>query len=167
MPYNSNSPYTDLHGRPGAADVRRPAGGGRASIRAGKLKLLGITGKARHPSFPDVPTFAEQGLPDYAPIAWQGVLAPAGTPPAILDKLSAAMAKVCQSPDLARRSGATTAASCAATRRPSSRPSSRPTARCGARWCVPPASSSIEARRPGRAGGGLRLQVRQQQLRRG
>ena len=102
VPYNSNSPYTDLM----AGQVQLmydglPAAAG--PIRAGKLKLLGLTGKTRHPSFPDVPTFAEQGLPDFAPIAWQGVLAPAGTPQAILAQLSAAMAKVCQSPDLAKK----------------------------------------------------------------
>jgi tripartite-type tricarboxylate transporter receptor subunit TctC len=102
VPYNSNSPYTDLiagqvqlmfDGLPAAA----------SNIRAGTLRLLAITGKERHPSFPDTPTFAESGLPDYAPIAWQGILAPAGTPKPILEKLSAAMQKACQSPDLARK----------------------------------------------------------------
>lgn len=102
VPYNSNSPYTDLiagqvqlmfDGLPAAA----------SNIRAGKLKLLAITGKERHPSFPDVPTFAESGLPDYAPIAWQGLLAPAGTPKPILEKLSAAMKQACQSPELAKK----------------------------------------------------------------
>jgi tripartite-type tricarboxylate transporter receptor subunit TctC len=102
VPYNSNSPYTDLiagqvqlmfDGLPAAA----------SNIRAGKLRLLAITGKERHPSFPDTPTFAESGLPDYAPIAWQGILAPAGTPKPILEKLSAAMQQACQSPDLARK----------------------------------------------------------------
>lgn len=102
VPYNSNSPYTDLlanqiqlmfDGLPAAA----------GNVQVGKLRLLGITGKERHPSFPNVPTFAEQGLPEYAPIAWQGVLAPAGTPPAVLEKLSVAMHKVCQSTDLAKK----------------------------------------------------------------
>ena len=102
VPYNSNSPYTDLlagqiqlmfDGLPAAA----------SHVQAGKLKLLAITGKERHPSFPNVPTFAEQGLADYAPIAWQGLLAPAGTPLPILEKISAAMHKACQSPDLARK----------------------------------------------------------------
>ncbi|MDI3384419.1 Bug family tripartite tricarboxylate transporter substrate binding protein [Xenophilus aerolatus] len=102
VPYNSNSPYADLlagqiqlmfDGLPAAA----------TNVQAGKLKLLGITGRERHPSFPNVPTFAEQGLPDYTPIAWQGLLAPAGTAPAILEKLSGAMAKVCQSPELAKK----------------------------------------------------------------
>jgi tripartite-type tricarboxylate transporter receptor subunit TctC len=102
VPYNNQSPYADLmagqiqlmyDGLPAAA----------TSVQAGKLKLLGITGKERHPSFPNVPTFAEQGLPDYTPIAWQGLLAPAGTPKAILEKLSAAMGKVCQSEELAKK----------------------------------------------------------------
>jgi tripartite-type tricarboxylate transporter receptor subunit TctC len=102
IPYNSNSPYADLlagqiqlmfDGLPAAA----------SNVRAGKLKLLGITGKERHPSFPNVATFAEQGLPDYAPIAWQGLLAPAGTAPAILEKLSGAMRKMCDSPELSKK----------------------------------------------------------------
>ena len=102
VPYNSSSPYTDLlanqiqlmfDGLPAAA----------GNVQMGKLKLLGITGKERHPSFPNVPTFAEQGLAEYAPVAWQGLLAPAGTPPAVLEKLSAAMNKVCQSTDLAKK----------------------------------------------------------------
>lgn len=102
IPYNSNSPYGDLlagqvqlmfDGLPAAA----------SSIRSGKLKLLAITGKARHPSFPNVATFAEQGLPSFAPTAWQGLLAPAGTPAPVLDKLSIAMRKVCQSEELAKK----------------------------------------------------------------
>ncbi|WP_454907945.1 Bug family tripartite tricarboxylate transporter substrate binding protein [Variovorax gossypii] len=102
VPYNSTSPYTDLiAGQVQAMFDGLPAAAG--SIRAGRLKLLAITGSKRHPSFPDVPTFAEVGLPDYAPIAWQGILAPAGTPKPILEKLSAAMLKACQSDELARK----------------------------------------------------------------
>lgn len=102
VPYNSTSPYTDLiAGQVQAMFDGLPAAAG--SIRAGRLKLLAITGSKRHPSFPDVPTFAEAGLPDYAPIAWQGILAPAGTPKPILEKLSAAMRKACQSEELAKK----------------------------------------------------------------
>ncbi|TWD76153.1 tripartite-type tricarboxylate transporter receptor subunit TctC [Variovorax beijingensis] len=102
VPYNSTSPYTDLiAGQVQAMFDGLPAAAG--SIRAGRLKLLAITGNKRHPSFPDVPTFAEAGLPDYAPIAWQGILAPAGTPKPILEKLSAAMRKACQSEELAKK----------------------------------------------------------------
>jgi tripartite-type tricarboxylate transporter receptor subunit TctC len=63
------------------------------NVRAGKLRVLALTGKTRHPNFPDVPTFAEAGLGDYSPTAWIGLLAPAGTPKAVLDKLGAAMQK--------------------------------------------------------------------------
>ncbi|MDQ0610876.1 tripartite-type tricarboxylate transporter receptor subunit TctC [Variovorax sp. W1I1] len=102
VPYNSTSPYTDLiAGQVQAMFDGLPAAAG--SIRAGRLKLLAITGNKRHASFPDVPTFAEAGLPDYAPIAWQGILAPAGTPKPILEKLSAAMRKACQSEELAKK----------------------------------------------------------------
>jgi tripartite-type tricarboxylate transporter receptor subunit TctC len=102
VPYNSNSPYTDLiAGQVQLMFDGLPAAAG--NIRAGKLKLLAITGASRHPSFPDVPTFAEAGLPGYAPIAWQGLLAPAGTPQPILDKLSAAMKKACESKALGEK----------------------------------------------------------------
>ncbi|HCY15052.1 MAG: ABC transporter substrate-binding protein [Curvibacter sp. GWA2_64_110] len=102
VPYNTTSPYGDLIG--GQVQVMfdaLPAAAG--NIRGGKLKLLALTGKTRHPSFPNVPTFAEAGLPDYTPVAWQGVLAPAGTPKAIVDKLSVAMFKATQNPQLAEK----------------------------------------------------------------
>ncbi len=102
IPYGSTSPYTDLMaGQVQVMFDALPAAAG--SIRAGKLRLLALTGKARHPAFPDVPTFAESGLPDYTPTAWQGILAPAGTPKAIVDKLSAAMQKATQDQALAEK----------------------------------------------------------------
>lgn len=102
VPYNSTSPYADLlAGQVQLMFDGLPAAAG--NIQAGKLKLLAITGKERHPSFPDVPTFAESGIPDYTPIAWQGILAPAGTPKAVLEKLSAAMQKACQAPELMKK----------------------------------------------------------------
>ena len=102
IPYNTSSPYGDLVG--GQVQLMfdgLPAAIG--NIRAGKLKLLAITGKARHPTFPDVPTFTEAGLRDYEPLAWQGVFAPVGTPKAIVDKLGAAMGQAGKSPDLAEK----------------------------------------------------------------
>ncbi|MBX6319830.1 tripartite tricarboxylate transporter substrate binding protein [Pigmentiphaga sp.] len=99
VPYNSNSPYADLlAGQIQLMFDGLPAAAG--NIRAGKLKLLAITGKQRHPTFPDVPTFAESGISDFEPIAWQGLLAPAGTPKEIVEKLSEAMRKAAQSPEL-------------------------------------------------------------------
>jgi tripartite-type tricarboxylate transporter receptor subunit TctC len=92
IPYNTTSPYADLvAGQVQLMFDALPAAVG--NVRAGKLKLLALTGKTRHPNFPDVPTFAEAGLPDYTPTAWIGLLAPAGTAPAIVEKLSAAMQK--------------------------------------------------------------------------
>ncbi|MGH6628010.1 MAG: Bug family tripartite tricarboxylate transporter substrate binding protein [Burkholderiaceae bacterium] len=102
VPYNTSSPYGDLvAGQVNVMFDGLPAAVG--NIRGGKLRLLAITGKTRHQAFPDVPTFAEAGLPDYAPLAWQGLLAPAGTPKPILDKLSAAMQKAVQNPQLAEK----------------------------------------------------------------
>jgi tripartite-type tricarboxylate transporter receptor subunit TctC len=92
IPYNTTSPYADLvAGQVQLMFDALPAAVG--NVRAGKLKVLALTGKTRHPNFPDVPTFAEAGLADYSPTAWVGLLAPAGTPSAIVEKLAAAMQK--------------------------------------------------------------------------
>jgi tripartite-type tricarboxylate transporter receptor subunit TctC len=92
VPYNTSNPYTDVVG--GQVNMifdALPAAIG--NVKGGKLKILALTGASRHPSFPDVPTFAEAGLPDYSPTAWIGLLAPAGTPRPIVEKLGAAMQK--------------------------------------------------------------------------
>jgi tripartite-type tricarboxylate transporter receptor subunit TctC len=92
VPYNTTSPYGDLiAGQVHLMFDALPAAIG--NVRAGKLKVLALTGKTRHLNFPDVPTFAEAGLTEYSPTAWIGLFAPAGTPKPILDKLSAAMFK--------------------------------------------------------------------------
>lgn len=59
-----------------------------ANIRAGKLRPLGITSLQRSPLFPDVPTMAEQGFPGFEINNWQGFIAPAGTPAAIVQRLN-------------------------------------------------------------------------------
>ncbi|HEY7382250.1 MAG TPA: tripartite tricarboxylate transporter substrate binding protein [Beijerinckiaceae bacterium] len=63
-------------------------------IRSGKLKALGVGGAKRNPVLPDVPTIAEAGVAGYEAVNWWGILAPAGTPAAIVDKLSKAVADV-------------------------------------------------------------------------
>jgi len=59
-----------------------------ANIRAGKLRPLAITSLTRSPQFPDLPTMAEQGFPGFEISNWQGFIAPAGTPPAIIQRLN-------------------------------------------------------------------------------
>ena len=58
-------------------------------IKAGKLRALAVTGDTRVPAFPDVPTLAEKTLPGFNAISWIGLLAPAGTPPDLVDKIAA------------------------------------------------------------------------------
>jgi tripartite-type tricarboxylate transporter receptor subunit TctC len=57
-------------------------------VQAGKLKALGVTGETRNPTIPDVPTMIEAGLPDFVSMSFTGLVAPAGTPPAIVKQLA-------------------------------------------------------------------------------
>ena len=63
-------------------------------IKSGKLRAIGVTGSARLPALPEVPTFDEAGLKGYSATGWQGVFAPAGTPKDVIDKLAATILKV-------------------------------------------------------------------------
>jgi tripartite-type tricarboxylate transporter receptor subunit TctC len=69
-------------------------------IREHKVKALAVTSARRHPQLPDVPTLAESGFPDFAITFWSGVVAPAGTSPAIVDKLNAAIVAGLRSPEI-------------------------------------------------------------------
>lgn len=71
-------------------------------LRAGSLRALAVTSPQRSPLLPNVPTVAEQGLPGYELNQWHGVLAPAGTPPAVIERLNSAIAAVMRQPDMAR-----------------------------------------------------------------
>ncbi|HSQ05949.1 MAG TPA: tripartite tricarboxylate transporter substrate binding protein [Burkholderiales bacterium] len=73
-----------------------------AFVKAGKLNALGITTKKRSPVLPDVPTIGEV-LPGYEIALWNGVLAPAGTPAEVVNKLNAAIVKVLKQPDVRKR----------------------------------------------------------------
>ncbi len=72
-------------------------------IRGGKLKALGVTAKQRSSQLPAVPTIAESGLPDYEIVNWYGLLAPAGTPPAIVERLNRSLNQVLSRPDVRDR----------------------------------------------------------------
>jgi len=72
-------------------------------IKAGKLRGLAITGDKRTAALPELPTYAEQGMPNYDPKNWQGMLVPGGTPKAIVDRLSAECAKILALPVIVER----------------------------------------------------------------
>jgi tripartite-type tricarboxylate transporter receptor subunit TctC len=67
-------------------------------IREGKIRALAVTGKTRSPDFPDLPTMIESGYPDYVLSFWTGIVAPAGTPAGIVDKLNGAINEALKSP---------------------------------------------------------------------
>jgi tripartite-type tricarboxylate transporter receptor subunit TctC len=68
--------------------------------KAGKLRALAITTAKRSPAWPDIPTVSESALKGYESIAWYGMVAPAGLPPAVLDKLSGELIKGTKSADM-------------------------------------------------------------------
>jgi tripartite-type tricarboxylate transporter receptor subunit TctC len=70
-----------------------------AQVRAGTLTALAVTSKDRSPVAPDLPTIAESGYPGFDAIAWHGILAPAATPPAIIDRLHAEIVKALKDPE--------------------------------------------------------------------
>jgi tripartite-type tricarboxylate transporter receptor subunit TctC len=67
-------------------------------IREGKVRVLGVTTPKRVAAAPDIPTLAEAGLPGFELVAWQGVVAPAGTPRPIVDQLAAELGKLLADP---------------------------------------------------------------------
>lgn len=75
-------------------------------VQAGKLKALAIAGKTRHPMLPNVPTTAEAGLPDFTLEAWVGLFAPAGTPPALVAKLSDSVKQALDTPEAKKQAAA-------------------------------------------------------------
>jgi tripartite-type tricarboxylate transporter receptor subunit TctC len=72
-------------------------------VKNGKLKAIAVTSASRSPAAPDVPTVAESGLPGYEAIAWNGLLAPAGTPAEVVGKLNAELKKALDAPDVKDR----------------------------------------------------------------
>jgi tripartite-type tricarboxylate transporter receptor subunit TctC len=72
-------------------------------VRSGKLRALAITGAKRSPEYPDIPTFAEAGLPGYDTNAWYSVHAPAGTPPEVVRRLNAELVASLKEPDVQAR----------------------------------------------------------------
>jgi tripartite-type tricarboxylate transporter receptor subunit TctC len=72
-------------------------------IRSGRVRGLAITGAQRSNALPDVPTFAQAGLPTYDASSWNGILVPAGTPRAIVERLNAELVRILKSPAVLER----------------------------------------------------------------
>jgi tripartite-type tricarboxylate transporter receptor subunit TctC len=67
---------------------------GMPLAKSAKVRALAVTSVQRYPGMPDTPTVAESGVPDYAMVLWQGVFVPAGTPQAIIDRISADVVQI-------------------------------------------------------------------------
>jgi tripartite-type tricarboxylate transporter receptor subunit TctC len=79
-------------------------------VKAGKVKAIATTGKQRSAVLPEVPTVHESGVPNYEATIWLGVLAPKGTPPAVVNRLNEAISRISSQPDVQQgwaRQGAT------------------------------------------------------------
>ncbi|WP_353235432.1 tripartite tricarboxylate transporter substrate binding protein [Diaphorobacter ruginosibacter] len=72
-------------------------------VKSGKVRALAVTTARRWPGAPDIPTVAESGVPGYEVSGWFGLLAPAGTPREILDKIQSTIAEAVKSPDVAKQ----------------------------------------------------------------
>ncbi len=75
----------------------------REQFVGGNLKILAITASLRHPSIPEVPTAAEAGLPGFVTSAWFCIVAPKGTPKAIVDRLNGAIVRALNEPDIRKK----------------------------------------------------------------
>jgi len=74
-------------------------------LQAGKLNAIAVSSRTRAPSLPDTPTFIESGVPDFEASSWVGILAPAKTPRAIVDKLNQELNAVLAMPEIVERLG--------------------------------------------------------------
>lgn len=98
VPYRGSAPMmADMLGN------QIPAGVGSVpdfieNHKAGKVQIVGVMGRTRQAILPDVPTFAELGIPGFEEVPYYGLFAPAGTPKAVLEQVSAALAKTLAQP---------------------------------------------------------------------
>ena len=103
IPYRGSAPaFTDLMA--GQVQVMAESIPQAAQyVKAGKLRALAVTSRERNPALPEVPTLIEAGLKNFEVVGFYGVLAPAGTPRAAVDKLSAAFKATLDLPDVRSR----------------------------------------------------------------
>jgi tripartite-type tricarboxylate transporter receptor subunit TctC len=103
VPYKGGAPsITDLIGRQ-LAVIFSNFPESMAQVKAGELRALAIASAQRHPQLPDVPTTAEAGMPQLKVENWTAVMAPGGTPDAIVQPLSDAIVRIMNTPDMAEK----------------------------------------------------------------
>jgi len=78
----------------------------QSQIQAGKLRAIAVTTPKRFPLLPDLPTIAESGYPQFEALAWNGLVAPAGTPRAVVDKINAEVNAILKQPDVVQKMNA-------------------------------------------------------------
>jgi len=100
IPYRGTSPaLQDIMGN--TVDLFFDNVGSSMSLHlGGKLRILGVCGTERAPSLPDVPTVREAGVPGFASVTWFVLMAPKGTPDAILAKLNSGVTEILREPDI-------------------------------------------------------------------
>lgn len=103
VPYRGSSPaLIDLISGQVNVMITTMASAG-THVKSGKLRALAVTGNARNPDFPDVPTFTELGVQGMDYEQWFGIMGPANLPQPVVDKLAAAMEQVLRMPDVRER----------------------------------------------------------------
>lgn len=100
IPYKGGGPaMADLLGGHVQVHINQPTNL-IPNVKNGRLKGLAVSGEARLPALPELPTFAEAGLPQYTATNWNGLFAPGATPKPVIDKISAELMRILQSPDM-------------------------------------------------------------------
>ena len=114
-----------------------------ANVEAGLLRALAVTGKTRSALMPDVPTIAETGLPGFEASLYYGLVAPAGTPQPVIDRLNKELRAALASDEVKKQLGAD-GTEITPARRKTMPISSTRTKRSGRNWSRPAASSRSE-----------------------
>jgi len=103
VPYKGGGPMmTDVMGKQcelGIASVAALF----ANVKGGKLRALAVTGEKRSAVMPEVPTLAEQGFAGFSAYAWWGILAPAGTPKPVVDRLNSELVAILKQPEVRKQ----------------------------------------------------------------
>ena len=103
VPYKGETPAITEAISGQVAMMFSPSAGVTPHIRSGRLRLLATCGEKRTTAFPETPTMVESGFPKVVSIGWGGMLAPAGTPPDIVQKLQREIARQLASPEIRDR----------------------------------------------------------------